>query len=137
MLELLATDGGWQAAGMWIVDGDLLRFVATRTNGDGDFDEFARVGQRLTFLRDAGLPGAVWRLAEPIWVEGITDVSGRFPRAKLAREAGLRSAPAVPLPGLGGILGVADFFAPGTRCRWSCELTERQCSLGARERCSA
>jgi PAS domain S-box-containing protein len=72
--------------------------------------EFERATREATFAEGVGLPGRIWKTREPQWV---SDVAGdlNFPRAPLAREAGLHGAFAFPIRLGEQMLGVVEFFS--------------------------
>lgn len=58
-----------------------------------------------------GLPGRVWRTGEPEWIPDVSTATDEaFPRADLARDAGLHAAFAVPITSGGELNTVLVFF---------------------------
>src|SRR2546427_665611 len=52
-------------AAVWIVDGDVLRCLATHhTNALAD-DSFGALSRAMTFVAGVGVPGRIWRTVEP------------------------------------------------------------------------
>ena len=69
-----------------------------------------------SFGPSEGLPGRAWAQRATVWVADILDDT-RFPRAAIAREAGLRSAVAVPIATGGDVMAVLLFLSPDLRER--------------------
>jgi PAS domain S-box-containing protein len=116
ILAALAAWGRWDLALLWVPDEvlGLLRCGPSWSSGDPALVEFQNVSSRLTFARDVGLPGRVWRAAEPRWVAKIGEDS-EFPRAGVAARAGLTSATAIPIIGANGVIGVIELLSRTTR----------------------
>ena len=73
------------------------------------YDAFRSSSEGKTFALGAGLPGSVWATRKPVWVEDIA-TDPRFSRAPEAREAGFRSALAVPVLAGDEAVAVLEFF---------------------------
>jgi len=86
------------SGGIWYLE-DAARFAAFREISDGR-----------PFVRGAGLPGRVLASGKPEW---IVDLAHQeiFPRADVARLAGLRSGFAFPVVVKDEIVGVLEFFS--------------------------
>ena len=77
-------------------------------------ENFLEESRKLEFARGMGLPGQVWGIAAPIWVENIAE-DLNSPRKDAAVKAGLHSAFAFPvLPGE-KLSGVFSFFSREVR----------------------
>jgi PAS domain S-box-containing protein len=104
---------GWELGALWTLDREagVLRFVEAWHAPGLDVSEFERLSSRRTFRRgDGGLPGRVWELAEPFWVE---DLAGdeTFPRAAAAARSDLHAALAFPVLMQGEVIAVLEFFS--------------------------
>lgn len=75
------------------------------------FDTFRRISSDATFQRGVGLPGRVFESGEPAWIADVT-VDQNFPRAKLAKDIGVRAGFAVPVLVGDEVSAVMEFFAP-------------------------
>ncbi len=113
-LESLRKMHGWKAAELWAAPEDPSsdwRLVAWRASEEAA-EAFARAGAEIPGEGTASLlPGAVRDLQEPAWQPGLESLSG-FSRARLAAEAGLRTAFGLPLRGPGGPTGVLVLYGP-------------------------
>ena len=118
-LEEICTRLGWHLGEIWQAadaTGTLRRTKNwLRPSDDGPeaarLERFAAASDAWSFVPGVGLPGRVWQDGAPRWVEDIAGDED-FPRAALAREAGLRRAYALPLrEGDGGeVTAVMVFF---------------------------
>ncbi len=70
---------------------------------------FRRATEALSLATGKGLPGRVLGSGQPAWIEDLTEDSN-FPRARSAREAGLRAAFALPILVGSQAEGVLEFF---------------------------
>jgi PAS domain S-box-containing protein len=97
MLQAICNHLEWQCGALWMVDThqDRLTCVAT-WRATPSLDSFARETRELTFARGIGLPGRVWQSGRAAWIENVLD-DDNFPRARLARAAGLHGAFAFPV----------------------------------------
>src|SRR5262245_54920579 len=115
LLQVICESLGWEFGEIWQVDreADHLTFLESWSQPSRELAEFASASRQFTFLPGDGLPGRVWKSRQPVW---ITDVAGgSFPRASLARRAGLHNG--VGFPALLGdeTLGVMVFFSRDVR----------------------
>ena len=126
---------GWSAGEMWVPD-------ATGTRLELSPGWWATSSTQQTFLREVssgltlapgeGLPGTVWRLKRPVWVDiAAGDLGG--PRRGAARAAGF--AVGVGLPVLAGeeVVAVLGFFADRRHPedeRWTLSLSAIAAQLG-------
>ena len=111
VLEAIGGSLGWELGAVWETDSDggLLRCVRTWHAGEGA-PEFEALSERLTLAQGEGLPGRVLVSGEPAWITDAPD-DGNFPRANVARRAGLHAAFGFPLHSPRGVLGVMEFFS--------------------------
>lgn len=85
----------------------------------GRFELFRSVTEATPLARGVGLPGRVWSSGQPAWIRDVTQDSN-FPRARAARDIGVRSGFAFPVWLGGEVLAVLEFFSaeieePGSR----------------------
>jgi PAS domain S-box-containing protein len=112
VLEALCEGLGWDYGALWNVEAeqDCLRCVETCHLSSARLPEFEAASRRTTFIRGTGLPGRVWECGEPMWISDVV-ADKNFPRAAIAAREGLHGAFAIPILGLGRILGVMEFFS--------------------------
>ena len=84
-------------SGIW--HGDLAEFAALKAATDAS-----------TFRAGEGLPGRIWSSREPLWISDV-DEPGAFPRARLAKNLGARSAFGFPIISAGEVSAVLEFFS--------------------------
>ena len=100
----------WDLGTIWHVEGDLLRCVDVWPIGDRRFAEFEQATRAAEFAMGAGLPGRIWSTGESHWVSDVVH-DDNFPRAPLARQAGLHGAFGFPIRLGDSVLGVIEFFS--------------------------
>jgi PAS domain S-box-containing protein len=74
------------------------------------FANFRKVTEATSFSPGVGLPGRVYESCKPVWLNEARDVPN-FPRAAVAREAGIRTAFGFPIIANSQVTGVLEFFA--------------------------
>jgi GAF domain-containing protein len=113
ILESICEAFGWAWSALWVVDPDpnvrALRWV-TSHSAPRDFSAFEEASRTTSFGPGEGLPGRVWSTGRPAWIADVT-LDLNFPRAPVARKAGLRGAFAFPIWCEGRVLGVMEFFS--------------------------
>jgi len=97
-------------AAVWIVDGDVLRCLATHHTGALADDAFGVLSRAMTFVRGVGVPGRIWQTAEPHWIENVLD-DPNFPRAETARQMGLHGGFGFPAQIDADVAAVFEFFS--------------------------
>lgn len=111
VLRRICQTTGWALGQSWIprADGSALE-CSQAWFGDGKRLEGFRLGSEYTRLpAGIGLPGRVWLSKQPLWIRDV-GVDGNFPRAVLAREAGLKAAFAIPIIAGDEVIAVIEFF---------------------------
>jgi two-component system, sensor histidine kinase and response regulator len=112
MLESVCRALRWEHGGFWTVDKAemVLRCVATWHPATVQFDEFSAISRDSSFAPGVGLPGRVWLTRQAAWIPDVVKDSN-FPRAPLARRAGLHGAVGFPILRDAEVLGVMEFFS--------------------------
>ena len=113
-LEFLCASESWDAAVVWLIDGEELRpwamwFASPEIN--------ARMAPRVSVLRFTlghGVPGRTWATSDVVWIPDIYDES-TMQRKELFASAGLHSVVAAPLTDSGRTIGVLEFFTRPVR----------------------
>jgi PAS domain S-box-containing protein len=116
ILETIGTRLDWDLGVLWRVDVRVqkLRCAAVWRRPEVDLSRFEALTWGITPERGVRLPGRVWSLAAPEWIE---DIAGEpeFLRGPAASEAGLHAGFAVPILLQGECLGVLEFFSREVR----------------------
>ncbi|HIE42494.1 MAG TPA: GAF domain-containing sensor histidine kinase, partial [Nitrospinaceae bacterium] len=77
----------------------------------GQFHTFQKITSETPLGEGVGLPGRVLNSGEPAWIIDVTKDSN-FPRAKLAKNIGVKSGFAFPILIGKKVVGVMEFFSP-------------------------
>jgi PAS domain S-box-containing protein len=112
MLQAVCEGLGWDMGAVWLADrqaGDLYCLGAWEAEWLRG-RPFARVTRERRFAPGVGLPGRVFASGAHAWIADI-QADDNFPRALMAREAGLHGGSAYPLSLGGERLGVVEFFS--------------------------
>jgi PAS domain S-box-containing protein len=101
----------WQIGAVWLLNhGDRRLYCTAYWNAPGMFSEaFERATRELRFPRGVGLPGRVLANRSPAWIEDVVGDSN-FPRAPMARAAGVHGGFGFPILLGEDVLGVVEFF---------------------------
>ncbi len=113
--NVLATIGAalrWDAGAIWFVESESRQLRCFHAwNGAGPrVVPFEALCRSYRFDPGVGLPGRIWTRGEPAWIPDLTR-DDNFPRASVARAAGLHAAFGVPVRSGGRFHGVMEFFA--------------------------
>ena len=117
LLHAIGEGMEWEWGALWTVDREaaVLRCHESIWQAPNiDVAEFNAISREITFTSGQGLPGRVWRSAEPAWIVDVTTDSN-FVRAAAASRAGLHGAIAFPILLGGKTLGVIEFFSRAVR----------------------
>jgi PAS domain S-box-containing protein len=111
ILQRLSQTLEWDIAALWLVDNDIqrLRCLTVWSNRGTTADSFARATQEMLFQTGVGLPGRVWATGRPAWIEDVVR-DPNFPRAAVARDAGVHGGFAFPIRLSEDVLGVIECF---------------------------
>ena len=101
----------WSSGAIWVIDPveDQLRCLDIHAHLVPADARFILVSRETRFPRGIGLPGRVWQSGKAAWIENVAD-DPNFPRAPLARAAGLHGAFAFPICIGNDLYGVIEFF---------------------------
>jgi PAS domain S-box-containing protein len=111
ILQAICENLEWQFGALWLVDHDAqrLRCLAVWSDGATPTTSFAGATKETLIPSGVGLPGRVWATGKVAWIENVAHDSN-FPRAPVAREAGIHGAFAFPICLGGEVLGVIECF---------------------------
>ncbi len=112
VLAALCTPLGCDLANLWVVDdsGEMIRFHYGWSAPGRSYEEFHRESRHRVFSRGQGLPGLVWTLGTPKWIEDLREEPA-FQRRYAARLEGLTTGWAVPVRAVNQVIAVVEFFS--------------------------
>jgi PAS domain S-box-containing protein len=111
ILRAICENIEWQIGALWLVDhqAERLRCLAVWEGPAPATTTFAGTTRHTLFPSGVGLPGRVWASGKATWIEDVVH-DPNFPRAPVARDAGVHGAFAFPI-GLGDeLFGVIECF---------------------------
>ena len=101
----------WDLGALWMVEGDNLLHCLDFCHVAGvKVDEFETLTRELTLAKGIGLPGRVWATGEPTRIDNVTN-DPNFPRAPVAKRAGLHAGFGFPILMDKEVVGVLEFFS--------------------------
>ncbi|MES4785528.1 MAG: hypothetical protein C4294_06615, partial [Nitrospiraceae bacterium] len=102
----------WDIGIFWQVDrhAGVVRFADSWSSAGDRVAEFVALSRHSTFQPGVGLPGRIWTRARPVWIPDLS-ANDEFPRAPIARKAGLHCAFGFPILIGEEVLGVIEFFS--------------------------
>lgn len=106
----------WAVGALWKVDQqtETMRCVDVCHATAMATPEFDRLTKGLALKKGVGLPGRIWELGKPVWVDNLT-ADDKFPRAGVAAQEDLRGAFGFPVLLGSEVWGVIEFFSPEIR----------------------
>lgn len=107
---------GWMIGEAWIPreDGEVLNSNITWFGIKNGLKEFREQSKQFVFKLGEGLPGRVWLTRKPAWVKDVTR-DDNFPRAEIAKKAGLKAGVSIPVLLDSEVIAVLDFFIKEAR----------------------
>jgi PAS domain S-box-containing protein len=106
----------WEVGALWKVDGqsETIRNVEIYHANSIVTPEFDRLTQTIILKKGDGLPGRIWELGKPTWINNVS-ADKNFPRAIVAAREGLRGAFGFPILVGSEVWGAIEFFSPEIR----------------------
>jgi PAS domain S-box-containing protein len=117
VLRRVCEKTGWVLGQAWIPsqDGTLLECgPVCFCSGEGGLTKFRVASEGSHFKPGVGLPGRVWKLKQPAWIEDVTQ-DPNFPRTKAAAKVGLKAAVGIPILSGDEVIAVIEFFLHESR----------------------
>jgi PAS domain S-box-containing protein len=112
ILQAVCVSLRWDFGALWRVERETkqLKCIESWHRPETALNEFVQATHAASFTRGIGLPGRIWKSAEPGWISDVV-ADKNFPRAVLALKCGLHAAFAFPICLGGDVLGVIEFFS--------------------------
>ena len=114
-LDAVCAHTGWPVGHVYVRSTDerdkLLPSKIWHLDGSKRFAAFRKVTERTTFEPGVGLPGRVLASGKSAWITDVTE-DPNFPRAKLAKDIGVKAGFAVPVLVETDVVAVLEFFSP-------------------------
>lgn len=109
---------GWALGEAWLPRAGSRRLLrgASWHRNDPRLAAFLEETAAFSFARGRGLPGRVWKTRRPLWIRDVR-VDANFPRAPIARQAGLKAGFAIPVLAGRRVVAVLNFFVLERRPR--------------------
>lgn len=110
LLQQICQSANWKYGEVWIPDGKLLRSHPAYYIASEELAEFRKESETFTFTAGAGLPGRVWLMQQPEWIENVSIEPAIYYRSHLAKKVGLKAALGVPIVESGSAIAVLVFY---------------------------
>jgi PAS domain S-box-containing protein len=112
LLEAVASSLGCDLATLWVVDEDqrFMYFRSSWASPGHPCTEFLRDSRSRVYSRGQGLPGFIWGLGSPLWMEDTRE-DGNFMRRHSALLDGLVTAWGVPVRVGNQVIAIVEFFS--------------------------
>ena len=112
-LDEICTHTGWPVGHVYLYDeaaGDLAPSDIWHLADPEAFETFRKVTCATRFAPGIGLPGRVFSSGELAWIPDVNR-DPNFPRAKLAREIGVKTGAGFPVTHGGRVVAVLEFYS--------------------------
>ena len=116
VLHRVCEQTGWAFGQAWVPnhDGTFLECGPVWYGDEANLKSFRAASEKCSFVRGVGLPGRVWALQKPAWVEDVRN-DPQFPRMAAARTVGLRTGVGIPILSGDHVIAVIEFFMHESR----------------------
>ncbi|MEW2914821.1 response regulator [Leisingera sp. JC11] len=112
-LDEICTHTGWPVGHVYLYDeeaGDLAPSDIWHLADPEAFEAFRKVTCATRFAPGVGLPGRVFSSGELAWIPDVNR-DPNFPRARLAKEIGVKTGAGFPVTHAGRVVAVLEFFS--------------------------
>ncbi len=113
VLSAICHTQGWSIGHAYLlakgVSDRLIPMKVWHLDDDNKFAAFIKTTEKTNFLSGIGLPGRVLSSGNPEWIVDVTKDSN-FPRASIAKEAGIKAGFAFPVMAGSEVVAVLEFF---------------------------
>nr|WP_275974352.1 GAF domain-containing protein [Argonema galeatum] len=110
ILKQICETSGWKYGEVWIPDSKLMRLHPAYYMVSEELADFRKESESFTFAAGAGLPGRVWMMQKPEWIENVELEPAIYYRSHLAKKAGLKAGLGVPILASGEVVAVVAFY---------------------------
>ena len=112
ILNVLGERLQWDVGVVWTFDPEVrvLRCLEFWRAAGVALPEFESATRGASFEQGVGLPGHVWQIGQPAWIEDVAAQSD-FVRSEVARQSRLHGAVAFPISYGGEMFGVVEFLS--------------------------
>ena len=116
VLHRVCEKTGWALGQAWVPsqDGTVLECGPVWYGDEANLKSFRAASEECNFVRGIGLPGRVWALQKPAWVEDVRN-DPNFPRMEAAKTVGLRTGVGIPILSGDHVIAVIEFFMHESR----------------------
>jgi signal transduction protein with GAF and PtsI domain len=97
ILKQICLSMGWKYGEAWFPEEDVLRCHEAYYMASPELATFRQESEAFTFAAGAGLPGRVWTLKEPEWIENVSEQPAIYYRSHIAKLMGLKAGVGVPI----------------------------------------
>lgn len=110
-LEKVCNATGWIYGEAWVPEpaGKYLARDHAFYSKVAGLDKFSKLSGAYRFTPGIGLPGRTWSSKHPIWIKDVT-LDENYPRAAIAKEAGLKAGAAFPVLAGGEVVAIVAFY---------------------------
>ena len=115
-LKLVCELTGWPVGHLYVSDENFIGLIPTEVwhlDDPNRFATFKKVTEAVPFSSGVGLPGRILSSRKPLWIEDINK-DPNFPRAKLAKDLGVKAGFGFPVLVGKKIVAVLEFFSTET-----------------------
>ncbi len=113
-LDQVCAYTGWPVGDVYLLDeptGELAPSGLWHLDHPERYQTFRQITEATRFLPGIGLPGRVLSSGKPAWIMDVNK-DDNFPRAKHAKDIGVKAGFAFPVLAGREVVGVLEFFAP-------------------------